>query len=53
MKCIGMYFKLSFSYREKSLSQPKCFILKTPVSINREKFCGVHNVDKPFNDNNS
>ena len=31
MRCIEMCFVLSFSYEEKSLSQAKCFILKTPL----------------------
>ena len=33
MRCIDMCFIPSFSYEKKSLSQAKCFILKTPVYI--------------------
>ena len=33
MRCIEMCFISTFSYEEKSLSQAKCFILKTPVSV--------------------
>ena len=35
MRCIGKCFIPSFSKREKSLSQAKCFILKTPVCMHR------------------
>ena len=34
MRCIEMCFILSFSYKKKSLSQAKCFILKTPLYLN-------------------
>ena len=55
MRYIETCFILSFSYTEKSLSQEKCFILKTPLYMSHFKdrifpHFGTHNLWVNFED---